>query len=350
MTNLVGTGQGESSGGGAYAFEPLPFIASERRLHVRAYNYWRGRADDRAMPTLADCDDVSESGFADQMILVDLPAGNQPARIRTIGPALSAEMSTADTAGTSLVGQLLARLPTVALQRTPIGFEAETPEGGDAGRCFRGILLPIADAKGAIAHVMGVMSWRKIAAELPGRDVAAALASIGATPPSDATLSPWSLPPVTRDLPTPPSTLERIASAHTWAALAKTDRPRARAHLHAAIGAAHDGVAGLPAEEARAQLRSIFDDDAELPAIERTLEQARLLAIGGHDLARRLDAAPGGVAEFAARWEAMPDAGQAPPRARFRLTSIAPELMARSSHRSDDEDDAGREPAGRAAG
>lgn len=342
MVSAIGLGDDGRGADAAHVYEPLPMIASERRLHVRAYHYWRALADGRPMPTLADCAELDQTGFASKMILIDLAKGQKPARIRTIGPDLVAEMPSAESAGSGLVDELFARLPTVAMQRAPIGFEAETPEGGEAGRCFRGILLPVSDEAGAIAHVLGVMSWRHIAADVPGHEIFAAMASVSAASRVAEVPNPWSLAPVRRELPTAASAADRLVSARTWKALAGMDRTQSRTHFHAAIGAAHDAMADLPADEGKALLLSIFGEDDELPLIEQTIAQARLLAIGGHELARRLDATSAGMADFVLAEELVAGSEAEPARLHFRLAPLDSDLLAPSG-RSEKRDDKGHD-------
>jgi hypothetical protein len=335
MAGASGGGEGVRGDADAIAFEPLPVIASERRLHVRAYHYWRARADGRAMPTLGDCADIASTGFAKQMILIDVASGDRRARIRTIGRDLARELPTSDGAGSGLVEELLVRLPTVALQRSPIGFEAETPGHDEGGRCFRGILLPIADESGAIAHVMGVMSWRHLVAANVDADIAAAVVGLPLAAASGATSSPWSLPAMDDQRPLSAPASDRFAVARTWLALAETDRARSQAHLHASIGVAHDAVADCPQADRAAMLASIFDGQ-DIALIARVLDQARLLAIGGADLARRLDAADG-IAGFLSVMEAAAEPASGAFRLRFRLSPLAPDLLTPVSRREDGE-------------
>ncbi|QJU59376.1 hypothetical protein HL653_17880 [Sphingomonas sp. AP4-R1] len=332
----IGTGRDGTGTDAGPTFEPLPIIGSERRLHVRAFHYWRARADGRPMPRLEDCADLSEAGFARQMILIDLAKGDRPARIRAVGRDLVEEVPNAEIPAGSLIDELLVRLPTVALQRAPVGFEAEAPAGEDLGRCFRGILLPIAGDDDAIAHVLGVISWRQVAAEHPGREIMAAVASLPTAPRAADGGSPWSADPVTRRLPAAATPEERLASARTWKALAGMDRTRSRTHFHAAIGAAYDAVADLPTDETAGTLLSVFDDAPELPLIEQAIEHARLLAIGGHELASWLDGLPGGLAEFIAQQDAALEPEAEPTRMRFRLSSLDADLLAPAPRRDKD--------------
>ena len=344
MAGMIRKDGAETGGADPHAFEPLPMIGSERRLHVRAYHYWRSRADGRAMPTLKDCEDAEQAGFADRMMLIDLADGRRGARIRTVGKELAAHIPGALGASVPkgsrvLVDEIITRLPAVSLHRAPVGFEAETPHG-EAGFCFRGILLPLADDTGAMAHVMGVMSWREIAASMLPDDIVAAVASVPAAPASDAVLSPWGMPAANRDITPTPSHAERIAAARTRVALADADRILAQGHLHAAIGIAHDAVADLSEEAGSALLVSIFEGRADLSQIERSILQARLLAIDGRALAARLDAEPQGMTSFFERVDAASarSSESAPVRPRFRLTSLGLEPLVPPSRRDERQD------------
>lgn len=311
-------------------FEPLPLIGNERRLHVRAYDYWRARAAGRAMPMLADCADIESSAFAGRMAIIDLARDDHPARLRSVGAALAAELPRRGAIEQSpLLAELIRRLPAVALQRAPIGFEAELPQETGAGICFRGILLPLADEAGEIAHVLGVMNWRHLSAEA-GLDLSAALALAGTAMAPVATAgSPWDKAGQDATRTAPASGHQRLSAARTWAALATSDRARARAHLHAAIGAAHDALADFEVDNARALLPWVFGEREDLAAIEAVLAGARRAGLSGRDLAARLDAADGGIDAFLSLLSGSE--GAAPDRiveASFRLASLAPELMA----------------------
>ncbi|MDO6413069.1 hypothetical protein Q4F19_01615 [Sphingomonas sp. BIUV-7] len=340
MATKHDSGKDASSWSRGTSFEPLPVIASERRLHVRAFNYWRARADGRAMPTLADCADIETMPFAGRMAIVDLARAGQAARIRSIGSELAAELPAAKAgASEGLFAELIRRLPAVATRRTPIGFEADVPDGAESGTCYRGILLPIADETGVIAHVLGVVNWRHLANrvdEIDG-DVSAALASVQDIGFEAKAPSPWSRPVTPEAVREPASSNQRIAMARTWAAMATTDRARGRSHLHAAIGAAHDALSGFEANNSTPMLGWIFGDHADLEAIERVLAGARKLGITGQALTERLDAHPEGLEGFLAIFkQARPPAHAPITRLRFRLSPIASDLLAQPPRRDKD--------------
>lgn len=338
MASAWGSERDEASADEPYAFEPLPIIAGERRLHIRAFEYWRARADGRAMPTLADCADMQRMPFAARTILIDLARGEAAARIRTVGDALSGDVQGGNAAGSGLLDELLARLPIVALQRAPIGFEAETPDGAENGRQFRGILLPLSDDEGTMAYVLGVLSWRDIAGAAVTPTVMAALASVPGAPNTSPAVVPWSLPSTLHERPAMRVPTDRMSEARTWLALAGTDRARSRAHLHAAVGAAHDAMQDMAVDESEATLLTLFGEEAA-PRISRVTALARLLAIPGRELARRLDAEPLGIEGFITTHEANGEPPSAPVRLRFRLSALEPDLISPRRRRDDGSDE-----------
>lgn len=143
---------------------PLFLIDNERRMHLRAYNYWQARLGGRAMPKLSDCADLAEMPFASNMALIDLGKSDQDTRISRIGAALEAGVAPQQRATRELFAELLSRLPVVVAQCAPVAFEADMPviASADAAYCYRGILLPLSDETGALAHVLAVMNWRGV--------------------------------------------------------------------------------------------------------------------------------------------------------------------------------------------
>lgn len=322
---------GQDHGGEVIAFEPLPLIQSERRLSLRAYHHWRARAGEAALPRLVDCPDIASAPFAGHMVLLDLPDDGKAGGIRSIGATFARELGTDGAgAGERLMTELVRRLPALALQRAPIGFEAELPAtaSGLGSVSVRGILLPFADADGRLAHVMGVMSWRHAAEGAPGIDVLGALATVS----DDAAAVPSSVWDRDADLPgTGHDRGDLLAAAATWAALARSGAARARTHLHRAIGLIHDAAAGLPQDELGVTIEVMLGDlvgQEEREMLVGALSQARGIGLGGRKLADLLDRA--GLAEFLAgpaRMEAAL-AERPMPAAGFRLSPLDPSFLA----------------------
>src|SRR3546814_17656085 len=70
----------------------LPAIGTdERRMHVRAYNYWVSLLNGRAYPSIEDLDPASIDDFGPHSILVDFSAGPENPAIPFLGSARSEE-------------------------------------------------------------------------------------------------------------------------------------------------------------------------------------------------------------------------------------------------------------------
>ena len=117
--------------------EPIDMAAAigtdERRMHVRAYNYWASLLDGRDFPSIEDLDaETSTISAATACCSISPPERDDPA-IRFIGAALRDECELDDDGPDDLGDvprrSLLSRLTDHYLQiianRAPIGFEAE---------------------------------------------------------------------------------------------------------------------------------------------------------------------------------------------------------------------------------
>ena len=321
---------GDSAGDVGVPFEPLPLIRSERRLSLRAYHFWRTHLGDRALPRLDECGDLATAPFAGHMLMLDLPREEAPGAIRMVGAAFARDLGTeGQGAGERLIAELLRRLPALAFQRTPIGFEAELPSDvqGSAVVGIRGILLPFADKADRLAHVVGVMRWRHVAAEVPSTDIITALATV--TGGADAPAMPaWQHEPASAGAKQDRGDL--LEAAATWAALARADARRARSHLHMAIGLIHDAAAGLPCDELGISIEMVLGDlvaPEEREQLVGALSQARSIGLGGKRLATLLDIE--GLAGFLAgpaRIRAAMAEGRAP-NLGFRLSPLDPAFL-----------------------
>ena len=111
---------------------PVVIGTDERRMHVRAYNYWVSMLDGRSYPSVEDIELDNTTDFGPHSVLLDFThAGENPA-IAWLGEKLRTECDLPETvANVSEVPtrSLLSRLTDHHLQiianRAPIGFEAE---------------------------------------------------------------------------------------------------------------------------------------------------------------------------------------------------------------------------------
>ncbi|MDQ8758113.1 hypothetical protein RCO27_17950 [Sphingosinicella sp. LHD-64] len=249
------------------AMEAPPEIGvDERRMHVRAYNYWVSLLDGRAYPSIEDIDPHSLADFGPHSVLVDFSKNEHDPAIAFLGAALRDECGLdqdLDSIGQVPSRSLLSRLTDHYLQiianSAPIGFEAEFVSHRGHNTLYRGILMPFSSNGEAIDFIYGVINWKEVAdGEMlngihgeVGRAIAAAPApsenpvwadgphadfdahAIEAAPEplDDATLSLW---------PEADGLADRLVAARESAEAARGDAQRSRSALYRAIGLAHD--------------------------------------------------------------------------------------------------------------
>src|SRR5205809_3224596 len=69
-----------------------PEIGSdERRMHVRAYNYWVSLLDGRDYPSIEDLDPANLTDFGPNSVLLDFTAGRDNPAMPYVGTAIRAE-------------------------------------------------------------------------------------------------------------------------------------------------------------------------------------------------------------------------------------------------------------------
>jgi hypothetical protein len=162
--------------------EPLPMAISlnERRLQVRAYNFWTRLLDDRTFPAIADLDLAALPDFAAYGVLLDFSTGLDDPSIGFIGEALATECGSTrtirkvrDVPGRSLLSRITDHYMQIVANQAPIGFEAEFVNLRGLDVLYRGILLPFSSDGTQIDHIFGVINWK----ELAQADIAAAIQS-----------------------------------------------------------------------------------------------------------------------------------------------------------------------------
>src|SRR4051795_149192 len=141
----------------------------ERRMHVRAYNYWVSLLEGRDFPSIEDLEPDDVLDFAAHSVLLDFTCGRDNPAIPYIGAAIRDECGLNDdmrTIGDVPSRSLLSRLTDHYLQiianRAPVGFEAEFANQRDELICYRGILMPFSSDGDTIDFIYGVINWKRV--------------------------------------------------------------------------------------------------------------------------------------------------------------------------------------------
>lgn len=151
---------------------PLNVGTDERRMHVRAYNYWVSLLNGRAYPAIEDLDPASMDDFGPHSVLLDFTGGIESPTIAFLGHALRQECdmgtnveSVSDIPSRSLLSRLTDHYLQIIANRAPIGFEAEFVNGRGNNTMYRGILMPFSSDDDNIDFIYGVINWKEVAGE-----------------------------------------------------------------------------------------------------------------------------------------------------------------------------------------
>jgi hypothetical protein len=149
---------------------PIGIGNDERRMHVRAYNYWVSLLDGRAYPSIEDLDPETLGDFGGNSLLLDFTAGIENPAITFLGEALRRECdlpvgiaSTRDIPSRSLLSRLTDHYLQIIANRAPIGFEAEFENERGSSLMYRGILMPLSSDDDTIDFIYGVINWKEVA-------------------------------------------------------------------------------------------------------------------------------------------------------------------------------------------
>ena len=258
---------------------PLNIGSDERRMHVRAYNYWVSLLDGRAYPSIEDLEPENLQDFGPNSVLLDFTGGVENPAISWLGDKLreTCELpddveSVSEIPSRSLLSRLTDHYMQIIANRAPIGFEAEFTS--DSGReiLYRGILMPFSSDDDTIDFIYGVINWKE-AAETELADsladevdralsalpmpLSAPTAPIWADGPSAAVeqapemdLAPFTAPGFSDDTPVfeapafeasaPDSLVDWLAAARASAEEAGNADLRSRVALYRALGQAYD--------------------------------------------------------------------------------------------------------------
>ncbi len=142
----------------------------ERRMHVRAYNYWASLLEGRDYPSIEDLEPGDLAEFAPHSVLLDFTSGREHPATPYIGAAIRAECDLAEEVQTiddvpsrSLLSRLTDHYMQIIANRAPVGFEAEFENQRGDNICYRGILMPFSSDGDTIDFIYGVINWKKVA-------------------------------------------------------------------------------------------------------------------------------------------------------------------------------------------
>lgn len=155
------------------AIETPPVIPNEeRRMQVRAYNYWVSLLGNRCLPSIEDLNPEELEDFSANSVLLDFSMGIENPAIIYLGTALREEC---DIDGTieriddvpprSLLSRLTDHYLQIIANAAPVGFEAEFTNQRGTGIMYRGILMPFSSDDETIDFIYGVINWKEVANE-----------------------------------------------------------------------------------------------------------------------------------------------------------------------------------------
>jgi hypothetical protein len=367
--------------------EPPPVVGQdERRMQVRAYNYWAGLLGEHSFPPVASLLAGQYPDFADNLVLLHFDDGIEDPAITFLGAKLADECGTessierlSQVPGRSLLSRITDHYMQIIANQAPIGFEAEFVNHFGRTILYRGILLPFSSDGTRIDYIMGAINWKELADQATTDELLLEIgqaldsAPIKAQPrrpliePTDA----WADGPASLDsdafpepafgldddiLPLPavapakdePDALaDWLASARELALVANSSEDRTRSALYAAIGRAWDFAlaaqaepdefaelledAGLTMQE-RAPMTPVVKlvfgadyDKTRLTEYATALTHAQRIGLGRGELGAYLSEAAGGLKGVinAERKLRREEAGKA-------LASRGPEALAES--------------------
>ena len=339
--------------------------SDERRMHVRAYNYWVSLLGGRPYPSIADLIPDSIVDFSAHSVLLDFTGGIENPTIQFLGRALREECDLditvtriAEVPSRSLLSRLTDHYLQIIANRAPIGFEAEFVGVRGHNTMYRGILMPFSSDGDTIDFIYGVINWKEqvdtamqatldaeVAAAVRNAPRAVVTAPAWASGPS-AGIADVEHAPGEDQAPAEATTAEgtlpladQLVLAQQSAASVLAADSRSRAALYRALGRAYDfaaaadgdpeGYAALLADagisaQARAPMTPVAKlvfgadyDKTRLTEFAAVLTHARRANIPAGALGDFLDMAEGGIKGVVAAERALRRPAAGPDGARL---------------------------------
>jgi hypothetical protein len=149
---------------------PAAIGQDERRMQVRAYNFWASLLDDRNFPASDDFDPRSQPDFGPYSVLLNFTGDIENPAVVFLGDKLAQECGSdrdivrlEDVPSRSLLSRITDHYLQILANQAPIGFEAEFVNQRGATILYRGILLPFSSDNVTIDHIYGVINWKELA-------------------------------------------------------------------------------------------------------------------------------------------------------------------------------------------
>ncbi|MCA1749059.1 MAG: hypothetical protein ABR601_08865 [Parasphingopyxis sp.] len=318
------------------AIEAPPQIGTdERRMHVRAYNYWASLLQGVAYPSIERLDPTALDDFGPHSVLLDFSGGAKDPSIAWLGDALREECgvdagigSVSEVPARSLLSRLTDHYMQIIANQAPVGFEAEFVNIRGCNTMYRGILMPFSAGGDTIDFIYGVINWKEVVDRETEEEIRGQFASLSADLPAkrraatpvwadgpssraedgDADADPVAIPEETC---APETLADWLEQARASAGAAQDADQRSRAALYRALGDAYDFARAAEAD--REGYREILEE-AGIKAQQRApmTPIVKLVFGAGYDrkrlteyaaalgFARREDIAPGGFADYLA--------------------------------------------------
>lgn len=316
---------------------PAGIAQDERRMQVRAYNYWTSLLGHRAFPRIQDLDPNDRPDFVDHAVVLDFSRDIDNPAVSLLGAKLAEECGADkpirtldDVPGCSLLSRITDHYLPIMANQAPIGFEAEFINQRGKAIVYRGILLPFSSDDVHIQHIMGVINWKELAGPTMTAQLMRELnadvhaGQFHSDQASGQVLDAWADGPATAgsvdpeaEMPTECPLTEWLGSARALAQAAQAAEEGSRTALFAAIGHAWDfalaadadpqlfarimaaagltGQAPLPTVSLVKLMFGAGYDKARLTQFAGALDHARRHRLGRGELATCLGAAPGGL-------------------------------------------------------
>ena len=140
--------------------------SDERRMHVRAYNYWCSLLEGRDFPSIQDLQATEIEAFSSHSVLLNFEGALNDPATPFVGEAIRAEIGVdtieriSDVPGRSLLSRLTDHHFQIIATRAPVGFEADFVNQRGHDISYRGILMPFSSDGRDIDFVYGVINWK----------------------------------------------------------------------------------------------------------------------------------------------------------------------------------------------